>query len=319
MTAFPIPKTKSGRRPPAHILRHRHSQLKRREWLAGYLFVAPDVLGLAIFVGIPMLMGLGFGLFDVSGFGGYTFIGFANYKRMFSDPQFLDSLRVTVLYVVFFVPLLFVVSLALAILVNQKIPLVGIFRNLFFMPNVVSLVVIGFVWQFILVDKIGVVNTILATVGISGISWLGDPHFALWTVIVISIWFLMGYYMIIFLGGLQDIPREYYDAARVDGADSWTIFRAITWPLLKPTSFFVLLVSLVASVAGLQAFNLIYIMTIGGPANSTTLGIFYIYQQAFQFGDFGYAAAMASFLVLLLLILTAIMFVLTKGGRFEFD
>lgn len=318
MTFFPIPKAKSERRPLARTA-FQSSALKRREWLAGYLFVAPDVLGLAIFVGIPMLLGLGFGLFDVSGFGGYSFIGLANYKRMFSDPQFFESLRVTVLYVVFFVPLLFVVSLVLAILVNQKIPFIGIFRNLFFMPNVVSLVVIGFVWQFLLVDKIGVVNTMLANVGIRGISWLGDPRFALWTVIVVSIWFLMGYYMIIFLGGLQDIPREYYDAARVDGAGSWTIFKDITWPLLKPTSFFVLLVSLVASVAGLQAFNLIYIMTVGGPDNSTTLGIFYIYQQAFQFGDFGYAAAMASFLVLLLLILTIVMFVVTRGGRFEFD
>lgn len=319
MSAYPITEEKSEQHQPARNIKHRDSRLKHREWLAAYLFVVPDVLGLAIFVGIPMLLGLGFGLFDVSGFGSYTFIGLANYKRMFSDPLFFESLRVTVLYVVFFVPVLFVVSLALAILVNQKIPFIGIFRSLFFMPNVVSLVVVGFVWQFILVDKIGVVNNILAALGISGVSWLGDPHLALWTVIVVSIWFLMGYYMVIFLGGLQDIPREYYDAARVDGAGSWTTFKDITWPLLKPTSFFVLLVSLVASVAGLQAFNLIYIMTLGGPANSTTVGVFYIYQQAFQFGDFGYAASMASFLVLLLLIVTAIMFVVTKGGRFEFD
>jgi multiple sugar transport system permease protein len=127
----------------------------------------------------------------------------------------------------------------------------------------------------------------------------------------------MGYYMIIFLAGLQEIPREYYDAAKIDGARNWQLFRHITWPLLKPTSFFVLLVSTITGVAGLQAFDLIYVMTKGGPANSTSLGIFYIYQQAFQFNDYGYAAAMSSFLVLLLLAATALMFVLTGGGRFE--
>jgi len=138
-------------------------------------------------------------------------------------------------------------------------------------------------------------------------------------VLVVSIWVWMGYYMIIFLSGLQDIPREYYDAAKVDGAGSWQVFRNVTWPLLKPTSFFVLLVSTVTGVAGVQAFDLIYVMTQGGPANSTALSIFYVYEQAFQFNDYGYAAAIASFLVLVLLIATAGMFLLTKGGRFEVD
>ncbi len=121
------------------------------------------------------------------------------------------------------------------------------------------------------------------------------------------------------MAALQDIPQEFYEAARIDGASSWHMFRYITWPLLKPTSFFVLLVSTITGVAGLQAFDLIYVMTGGGPANSTTLGIFYIYEQAFRYNDYGYAAAMASFLVLILLVATAAMFVLTRGGRFEVD
>jgi multiple sugar transport system permease protein len=124
---------------------------------------------------------------------------------------------------------------------------------------------------------------------------------------------------VIFLAGLQEIPREYYEAARLDGASGWRAFRDITLPLLKPTSFFVLLVALVAAVAGLQAFDLVYIMTKGGPANSTNLIIYYIYQQAFQYSNFGYAAAMASFLVAVLLILTGLLFAATKGGRFDFD
>lgn len=290
---------------------------KHREWLAAALFVAPDALGLLVFLGVPMVLALGLGFFEVSGFGGIAFAGLDNYRKMFADPLFFDSLKVTVQYVVGFVAGVFVVSLGLALLVQQKIPFVGFFRSMFFLPHVVSLVVVGLVWQFMLTDGVGVVNQVLEAVGIGGSSWLGDPQLALGTVVLVSIWFFMGYYMIIFLAGLQEIPREYYDAAKIDGARSWQLFRHITWPLLKPTSFFVLLVSTITGVAGLQAFDLIYVMTKGGPANSTSLGIFYIYQQAFQFNDYGYAAAMSSFLVLLLLAATALMFVLTRGGRFE--
>ena len=137
--------------------------------------------------------------------------------------------------------------------------------------------------------------------------------------VFITVWFLMGFYMLIFLGGLQDIPKEYYEAARIDGASPVQSFWYITLPMLRPTSFFVLLVSLVAAVAGQQAFDLIYVMTKGGPVNSTQVIIVYIYQQAFQYGSFGYAAAMASILVVILLALTGLLFILTRGGRFHYE
>jgi multiple sugar transport system permease protein len=292
---------------------------KHREWIAGFLFVAPDAIGLFVFLGIPMILALGMGFFDVSGFGGYSFVGFENYQRMFTDEQFLNSVRVTAVYLVGFVAGVFVMSLVLALLVKQKMPLVGLFRSMFFLPHVVSLVVVGLVWQFMLVDGIGVVNRLLRTVGLGSVSWLGNPRYALWAVIAISVWFFMGYYMIIFLSGLQDIPQEYYDAAKIDGANALQSFRYITWPLLRPTSFFVLLVTTVTGVAGLQAFDLIYVMTAGGPAESTALGIFYIYEQAFQYNDYGYAAAMSSVLVLILLVATALMLAVTRGGRFDSD
>ena len=170
-----------------------------------------------------------------------------------------------------------------------------------------------------LVDRVGVVNRVLGRLGLEGRSWLGDPEVALGMLVAVTIWFLMGYYMLIFLAGLQEIPREFYEAARIDGASPWRSFRDITLPLLKPTSFFVLLTSTVTAVAGRQWLDLVYVMTRGGPANATNLVIFYIYQKAFQFSHYGYAAAMASFLVLVLVILTGILFALTKGGRFEFD
>jgi multiple sugar transport system permease protein len=298
--------------------RRRRLTRNQREAVVAWLFILPDALGLAVFVGLPMLFSLGLGFFSVSGFGSYKFVGLANYARMFSDPLLLKSLWVTISYVVILVPGLYVSGLGLALLVKQRIPFVGLFRSMFFVPNVISLVVIGLIWRVLLIDKIGFANRVLQMVGLQGHSWLGDPSFALGSILLVTIWFLMGYYMILFLAGLQEIPREYYDAARIDGAGHWATFTRITLPLLQPTSFFVVLVSTVSAVAGSQGFDLIYVMTKGGPANSTSLVIFYIYQQAFQFNNYGYAAAMASVLVLILLAITIILFIATKGGRFHY-
>ena len=292
---------------------------KHREWLAAGLFLLPDVVGLFLFLAVPMVLALSLGFFQVTGFGDYTWVGLANYRQMFNDPAFTDSLRVTAKYVAILVPALFLTALGLALLVKQALPLIPLFRGMLFLPNVVSLVVIGLVWQFMLVDRIGMVNKVFGQLGLERRSWLGEPGLALPSLLVITVWFLMGYYMLIFLAGLQEIPREFYEAARIDGASALRMFKDITLPLLKPTSFFILLTSTVTAVAGGQGFDLIFVMTQGGPANSTNLIIFYIYQQAFQFSHYGYAAAMASFLVVVLVCLTGILFALTKGGRFEFD
>ena len=289
----------------------------RKETLAAWLFILPDFVGLLIFVAIPMVLALSLGFFSVDGFGGYKFVGLANYQRMLRDPLFLKSLGVTIVYVICLVPGLYISGLGLALLVRQKIPLIGLWRSLFFMPYVVSLVVVALIWKVLLIDKVGFINRMLELVGLQGRSWLGEPNLALGAVLIVTIWFLMGYYMIIFLSGLQDIPREYYEAAKIDGANSWAMFTSITLPLLRPTSFFVLLVSTVSAVSGSQAFDLIYVMTNGGPANSTSLAVFYIYQQAFKFNNYGYAAAMASVLVVVLLAMTVVLFALTRGGRFH--
>ena len=178
-----------------------------------------------------MILSLSLGFFSVSGFGEYTFVGLDNYRRMLGDPLFWRSLQVTILYVVALVPLLYVVGLGLALLVQANTRFNGVIRTLLFMPQTVSLVVVALVWQVLLVDKIGLFNQLGATFGIGSISWLGDPRFALGTVIAISVWFLMGFYMLIFLGGLQDIPKEYYEAARIDGAGPVQSFFQITLPL----------------------------------------------------------------------------------------
>jgi multiple sugar transport system permease protein len=304
--------TRPAERPRARGLTARH-----REWIAGYLFLAPDSLGLLVFVGLPMLLALVIGFFEVDGFGRFSFIGLDNYRRMAADPLFWQCMRVTALYVVLLVPALYVTGLALALLVQRTNRFNTVVRSMFFAPQMVSLVVIAVVWQLMGADKIGILARMFSFFGLPDVSILGDPTLALYSVAFVTVWFLMGFYMLIFLGGLQDIPQQYYEAARMDGATPVQAFRHITLPLLRPTSFFVLLVSLVAAVAGQQVFDLVYVMTKGGPANATQVMIIYIYQQAFQYSAFGYAASMASILVLILLGLTGLLLFLTRGGRFD--
>lgn len=292
--------------------------MRQRERIAGYLFIMPDALGLFLFVGVPMILALALGFFDVDGFGGYRFAGFKNYQKMMIDPLFWQSIKVTLTYALWLVPALYVTGLGLALLVQRTNGFNGAMRSLFFMPQMVSLVVVALVWQMLAVDKIGLLPRLASALEFGGISFLGSPSLALFTVVFVSVWFLMGFYMLIFLGGLQDIPREYYEAARIDGAGPLASFWYITLPLLRPTSFFVLIVSMVAAVAGAQTFDLVYVMTKGGPANATLMTIFYIYLQAFQYNAFGYAGAMASILVLVLMAITVLLFLVTRGGRFNY-
>ena len=304
---------------PAPAVRRGSRRRRRREAVAAYLFLAPDLIGLLLFVGLPMVLALGVSLYKVDGFGNYTFVGLDNFRQMGHDSLLWHSLRVTGVYVVVYVPLVFVVGLALAMLVRDQFRGVGWVRTAFFVPNVISLVVIGLLWQFLLIDKQGAAASVLRPFGAGNVSLLGSPALALGTYVVISVWFLMGYQMLIFLAGLKDIPTEYEDAARVDGANAWQRFRHVVWPLLRPTSFFVVVTSTIGAVTGLQAFDLVYVLTKGGPANATSTVVFYIYKQAFTFSNYGYAAAMTTVLVGLLVAVTGLMFAVTRGGRFDVD
>ncbi|QWF83646.1 carbohydrate ABC transporter permease [Amycolatopsis sp. CA-230715] len=301
------------------VLRRPKTRARRGEGRAAWGFLAPDGIGLVLFVVVPALLALAVGLFDVDGFGNIKFAGLQNFRLMAGDSVLWKSFGVTALYTVLFVPVAFGVSLGLALLVRDHFPGIGAVRAALFLPNVISLVVIGLLWQFLLTDKTGIVSRILGPLGLGDVSWLGDPALALITLVLISVWFLAGYQMLIFLAGLQDVPRELYDAATVDGAGAWRKFRHVTWPALRPTSFFVLVTSTVNAVTGLQAFDLVFVTTKGGPANATSTIVFYAYQQAFQFGRFGYAAAICAIVVAALIVITGILFALTRGGRFDED
>lgn len=289
----------------------------RKERQAAFWFLLPDSLGLLVFVAVPMVLAIVLGFFRMDGFGTFEFIGFDNYVRMAGDPQFWNSVRITLLYLLGVVPAIYVIGLALALLVQQRLPFISVIRSALFVPYVISLVVVAIVWQFMLTERTGVVSRLLDSLGITDVALLGEPGLALGTVIVVTVWFQMGYYMIIFLAGLQDIPKEYYEAARIDGAGAWQRLRTITLPLLRPTSFFVIITATVGVITG--GLDLIFVLTGGGPAGATTLLIFYVYEQAFLFGELGYAAAIGSVLILVLLLWSALMFAVTRGGRFDFD
>jgi multiple sugar transport system permease protein len=270
-----------------------------QQWLVGYGFLLPDLIGLTLFVVAPIVGAFWISLHRWSGIGAQRWVGLDNYHTLIHDKAFVQSLKVTAIYTFSFVPLLFVISLALALLVNQGLKLTGFLRSAFFAPFMVSLVVASVVWSFMLQDPAGVVNVIIGWFGFGPQEWLGSTKLALISVIIVTLWQSVGYSMIIFLAGLQDIPGVYYEAARVDGAGPWRRFVSITLPLLRPTSTFVLVISFIGAF---QLFDPIFVMTQGGPANATTTTVYYIYQQAFQFLQLGYASALSVVLFLIILV-----------------
>jgi multiple sugar transport system permease protein len=282
--------------------------------LVGYGFLAPDVIGLAVFVGLPILGAFYISFHDWSGIGAREWIGLQNYDDLLSDSAFRDSLRITAIYTAVFVPLLFALSLALALLVNQGLALTGFFRSAFFAPFMVSLVVASVLWGFMLQNPAGVVNQIIGVVGIDPQPWLGSKRFALISVVLVTLWQGVGYSMIIFLAGLQDIPRVYYEAATIDGAGAWKRFRHITLPLLKPTSLFV---GLISFIQALQLFDPIFVMTQGGPAGATTTAVYYIYETAFEFLQLGYASALSIALFAVILVFSLLQLRVFRTGPDE--
>jgi multiple sugar transport system permease protein len=270
-----------------------------QQWLVGYGFLLPDVIGLAVFVGLPIVGAFYISFHDWTGIGAREFSGLDNYETLIGDQAFLHSLKITAIYTFSFVPLLFVLSLALALLVNQGLAVTGLLRSAFFAPFMVSLVVASVLWGFMFQDPAGAVNAILGLFGVDPQPWLGSTDLALVAVIVVTLWQAVGYSMIIFLAGLQDIPRVYYEAARIDGAGAWQRFRFITLPLLKPTSVFVLIISFIGAF---QLFDPIFVMTKGGPADATTTTVYYIYQQAFEFLQLGYASSLSVVLFAIILV-----------------
>jgi multiple sugar transport system permease protein len=232
------------------------------------------------------------------------FVGLANFREILGDTRFWHSLRVTALYS-FYVPATMAVSLIAALALDRSGLRVRLARTVLFLPFISSVVAVALVWQWMYQADFGLINGLLARLGIRGPDWLGDPRYALVALMVLSIWVHVGYQMVIFLAGLQGIPQVYHDAARVDGAGSWQRFRRITLPLLRPTILFVLVTGIISSF---QVFTYISVMTEGGPLHSTEVVVYRIYQEAWEFLRFGTASAMSLVLLVILLLATWLQF-----------
>jgi multiple sugar transport system permease protein len=280
--------------------------------IVGYLFVLPDFVGLLIFMVLPMLMALVISVSDWKLVGDPNFVGLANYETIFQDPKFGAALGRTALYTVGFVPVIYTLSLGMAVLLTRKSRLNGVFRTVYFMPVAMSLVITGVAWRFMFDPGNGLLNVLLRSVGLPALQWTGHVQSAMVSVLVASIWKGAGYFMVILLAGIQDIPVDYVEAARIDGANHWQVFRHIIMPLLKPTSFFVLVV---LTINSLQAFDQIYVMTRGGPAYATYTTLMYIYEKAFREWDFGYAAAMSVALFAMIFLLTVVQVRYFRSGE----
>ena len=270
--------------------------------LVPYLYLLPTVLGTVIFIILPIAGGLALSLFHWNILGPLQFVGLRNFTTMFGDPQFWHSLEVTIEYVILSVVPLIVLSLGLAILLSRKFPGASAFRTLAVLPYLATPVAISVIWEWIFDPQSGAVNGALRFLHLPAPAWLTSAGLALPTVAFVSVWQALGYNMLFFLAGLQGIPRGLYDAAAIDGAGPLKQFFKITLPLIRPTMLFVIVVNL---IAGFQTFDSIYVMTNGGPGNATSVLNFSIYQNAFEFYNVGYAAAITVALTFIILIVTA--------------
>ncbi len=282
---------------------------RKSEVIAGYCFLAPSFLLFFTFMLIPIFMGFYISLTNYNGFKQMDFIGFKNYLDMFKDSYFTVSMKNNVIYTLGTVPLTIILALLLAVAVNTGIRGAGLFKTFYFFPYITSSVAVGIIWTLLFNPKVGPINNLLRSFGVAEDNlpgWLLSTTWALPAVMIVSIWKMAGYYMIIFLAGLQGINKELYEAADVDGAGKLTKFFKITLPLLSPTTFMILILSVIGSF---QVFDLINIMTEGGPGRSTNVLVYRIYQEGFIYMNFGYASAEAYFLFAIILVITIIQFI----------
>jgi ABC-type sugar transport system permease subunit len=284
---------------------------RRRQARTAYLFLAPGLLLFVVFRLYPLLEGLRLSLTNARlGRATYQYVGLANYARLVDDTRFHVSLTNTAFYTAASTLPVLVVPLALALALNRGV-LRNVLRSLFFFPFTLSVVTVGLAWLWLLDPVVGPFNYYLRSLGVPARSWLADPHTAMWAIIVTTVWWVTGYYLVVYLAGLQDIPRDLYEAAALDGAGGWRSFWAITVPLLRPVLLFVVVTHVIGSF---QLFGQVFVLTGGGPGDATRTVVQHLYETAFQnFFQFGAASAMAWVLFAIVLIFSVLQFRLLRG------
>ena len=276
------------------------------------LFLLPAIIILGTFNFYPALYSLGLSFFEWNGVSPERpFVGLENYQRLFASAEFWNSLRVTLIYAGTMTLIALALGMVVAVLLNQDIFGRALYRALYFLPVITPTVAAGVVWKYLFDPSQGVVNWLLGGIGIQGPSWLTDPSWALAAVVIVGVWKRVGFNMVVYLAALQCIPRMYYEAAELDGANSWQRFRAITLPLLGPSTFFL---SITALIDAFQVFDLVYVMTSGGPLKSTDVIGYYLYRYGFRFYELGFASAIAYVMFALIFVVTVLQFRLSRGG-----
>lgn len=287
------------------------SDRRKNDIFWAYVLILPTMLGIGIFYVGAFFQNLVYSFTDMGAFGKWSWVGLENYKRLISDPEVAQTLMNTFKYTIFSVPCTIVVSIVVAVLLNSKIKGIGIYRTLFFLPAVTMPAAVAMVWKWLYNGQFGLINSILAKIGIDGPAWIADPKFALPAIIIVSVWMSIGFNMVILLAGLQGIPESYYEAASIDGANPIQQFFMITLPLLSPTIFFV---SIMALIKAFQTFDLIYLM-IGKSSvamDKTRTIVYLFYKYAFEWYEKGYAASIAVLIFIIIMIVTVIQLRLQK-------
>ena len=275
-----------------------------------FTFLFPSLLGLVVFKVGAMLYSLYISFTEWNLFGAPELVGLKNYITIFRDPRFYESLKNTLLFIAGYLPVVLVLSMGIALLLNSKVKRVNIFRGLFFLPVITSWVAVSMIWKGLLNPEFGIINSIIEFFGGTGPAWLQDPAFVLPSVIMVSVWKDVGFLSIIFLGGLQGISSEYYEAAQIDSASKWQQFRKITLPLLSPTTFYALIITIINSF---QVFDQIWIMTAGEPtADLVPVMVTEIYKNSFQYQKMGYATALSWILFAIIIGVTIFQNVMQK-------
>jgi multiple sugar transport system permease protein len=286
---------------------------RRRSWrniAVGWSFILPNFVGFALFTMVPMLAAFALAFLEWDSYSTPEWVGLDNFQRLLDDENFHVALRNTLYYAVGHIPLTLAAALGLALVLNRKIRGVQFFRTAAFFPYITSLVAVAVVWNMLFNPTAGPINQFLEALGIADPPrWVASTDWAMPAVIATSVWRDMGYYMVLYLAGLQTIPQEYYEAARVDGANTWQRFWSVTLPCLRPTTFFVVVM---LTIQSFKVLDLIVVMTDGGPGRSTLVLAQLVYREGIVEGQFGYSSAIALVLFLIVLVVTAVQFRLNE-------
>ncbi len=276
---------------------------RNKQALLPYLLVSPYLIFTLVFVVFPVLFCFFLTFHKWNIISSMKFIGIDNYTRLFHDRLFWKAILNTLKFLLLHIPLQLVVSLSLAYLLNQKLKAASFFRGSFFMPVIVSGVVVTILWQQLLGFDFGLVNRMLQWLGMHKVGWLSSPRVAIYSIAVMATWKNVGLYVILFLTGLQTVPTQYYEAAKMEGASNWQQFYHITLPMINPTVFMVVVLS---TIGGFSLFIEPYVMTGGGPLNTTLSAVLYIYKQAFEYYNMGYSATLGFFYALIIMLVVVI-------------